>query len=58
MCSYVSGTFHCTVQIGTDFVNAYNKYDFSWSLSDAGNAIGISINIYQNTIAVKDAYIP
>ena len=48
---YISGTFHCCVKVGTDFVHSHDEYYFSWTLGNAGDTIGISINVDHNAIA-------
>lgn len=50
-CCYIPGALHRLVQIGAHLVHSDDEYDFSRSLRDAGNTIGISVNIYHDPIA-------
>ena len=49
-CCHISRTFHRFIKIGTDFVHSDNKYYFFRSLCDAGDTVGISVNVDHNTV--------
>ena len=49
-CSHVSRTLHGTVQIGTYLIDADDEDYLSRSLSNAGNTVGIAVDIDHNTV--------
>ena len=49
-CCHISRTFHRFIKIGTDFIHSDNKHYFFRSLCDAGDTVGISVNVDHDTV--------
>ena len=46
----VPGTLHGTVQITADLVHPHDEQDFLRALADGGDAVGVSVNVHEDTV--------
>ena len=46
----IPGAFHGTVQVGTDLLDSYNKNDLLRPLRNAGNTIGIAVDVDEDAV--------
>ena len=46
----IPGAFHGTVQVGTDLLDSYNKNDLLRTLRNAGDTIGIAVDVDEDAV--------
>ena len=46
----IPGAFHGTVQVGTDLLDSHNKNDLLRTLRNAGDTIGIAVDVDEDAV--------